>query len=140
MTTSILKIGKTTYALGQVALTASHSEEGGEHFLTVDLFADTRELTKAGFAINCLTFRGICDAAGLQDEAILLRPDSDDELNELGESVICRPGEALEIDRLSLNFGRLAEGRMPVTMEAVCHASGGAGIPVSDEFEATVHE
>ncbi len=121
---AVLKIGDDEYPLTEVTLSAHQSKEDDEHFLTVNLFADTEGLSRAGFAINSITFRGLREVHGLQDLSFVLGPDSDDPLNELGESVICKPGRVLELERLSLKFGQVSGDRIDAHMEAVCSDEG----------------
>jgi len=136
----VLSIGGCAYPIEPVLLTACHSEEAGEHFLTVDLFADTKDLAQAGFALNCLSFRGLKTLAQLQGTQFSLTEDSGDEINELLESAICMPGQVLQIESLHLKFGRLARGRMRVTMRAICQKDQKSGIAVRGSFAAVVEE
>ncbi len=61
-----LRIGGDEYPLTEVTVSAHDSEEDDEHFLMVNLFADTEDLSKAGFAINSITFRGLREIQELQ--------------------------------------------------------------------------
>jgi len=135
---SILRIDDIEYGIEDVAFSAHHHERDGEHFLEVNVFADTKEMSQAGFALNCLTFAGLQRIENLQRKTFSLGTDGDDDLNELGESVICKPGKVLEIDALRLKFGRLADSRMPVKMDAVCHGDGQTEIEVSGSFQTLV--
>jgi hypothetical protein len=140
MNRPVLRIGATEHEIQEVRLSAHHHEQEGEHFLTVDLFADSKDLARAGFAINSVTLRGLQRPKDLEGKVLALARDGDDELNELAESVICEPGRVLEIDWMRLEFGRMRTGRLPVKMEAECHVSGTAGIPVLATFEAALKE
>ncbi len=51
-----LRIGGDEYPLTEVTVSAHDSEEDDEHFLMVNLFAGTEDLSKAGFAINSITW------------------------------------------------------------------------------------
>ncbi len=105
---AVLKIGDDEYPLTEVTLTAHQSKEDDAHFLTVNLFADTEELSRAGFAINSITFRGLREVHELQDRSFVLGPDSDDPL----------------LERLSLKFGQVSGDRIDAHMEAVCSDEG----------------
>src|SRR6266498_1000698 len=96
-----LRIGDQEHLLQEVLLYLDH---GGrpEDGLTFSLFADTDELQQAGFAINCMSVPG---AARIDHLCFELDADRTDTLNELGESVICKPGAVLELTSLRLAFG-----------------------------------
>jgi hypothetical protein len=97
----------------------------------VDLFADAKELSQAGFALNGLIFEGFRSLEDLKGKTLSLGPERDDHFNELAESVICKPGEVLEIDTLRLKFGRSAKGLLPVAIKATCHGVAEAKLYVS---------
>lgn len=134
----ILKVGKRTHRIEEVVLSTHHHEQGGEHSLEVNLFADSKELSRAGFAINCLELKGIQRVEDLQRRSFSIDQDSEDEFNDLAESVFCEPWQTLAIDSLRLDFGRLAKGRMPVKLKAVCRLGEESDIAVSAPFNAIV--
>ena len=133
-----LKIGTRVHEIAEVTLSSHHQTSDGEHLLTVNLFADSRKLAQAGFAINSLTLRGLCKAEDIQGVKFARNSESDDELNDLMESVICEPGQVLELDSLSLAFGRLSRGKINIAMQATCHAGRRSKIPVTGTFPARV--
>lgn len=107
-----------SYPLGDVLL---YVESGREDGLQISLFADSKDLTQAGFAVNCLTLHGATKIGqGLFDSD----EDKTDGLNEIQESVICQPGAVLELDWLRLAFGSVENGVVGATLEASCHKSG----------------
>lgn len=135
---SILRIGDDQYEIEDVAIAVHHlAEPGHDDRLEVNIFADTRGMSQAGFVINSLFLRGLRGVEDLCGKAFLLNRVSDCH-DELAESVICQPGKVLEIDSLRLKFGRLEDGLLAVKMEVVCHGEGKSAIAVKVDFMAVV--
>ena len=71
----------------------------------------------------------------------MLEVGSNDEVNELQESVICEPGQTLQLNSLRLEFGEFAGDTMPVRLDAVCERRGSSvkpetGIKISGTFRS----
>jgi hypothetical protein len=130
----VLKIADHEHPLQEVLLYLDRRGEP-EDGLTFSLSADTAELQQAGFAINCMSMPGATRIDGLRFEPDVHHTDT---LNELGESVICRPGAVLELLSLRLSFGSVHSGRVSITLDAVCHTRQEASIPVRGEFVARI--
>jgi hypothetical protein len=129
-----LKIGDQQHLLQEVLLYLEHRGRP-ENGLRFSLFADTDELQQAGFAIHCMNVPGNARIDHLCFELDTLRTD---QLNELGESVICRPRAVLELRSLRLDFGRVHGGVVSIRLDAVCHTRQEASIPVRGEFVARI--
>ncbi len=133
-----LKVGTESYEIDEVILSTHHREQHGKHLLTVNVFADAKELSRAGFAINSLTFSGLQSVHDLENTTFSLTCDGSDDLNDLGESVLCVPGSVLEIDALELAFGTLVTKGLPIEIKAVCHGAGGPYVEVAGSFVAKI--
>jgi hypothetical protein len=129
-----LWIGDQEHLLQEVLLFLEHCGRP-EDGLTFSLFADTAELQQAGFAINCMSVPG---TARIDHLCFELGADRTDTLNELGESVICRPGAVLELKSLRLAFGPVHDGVVSISLDAVCNTRQEASILVRGEFVARV--
>src|ERR1051326_5399122 len=129
---NILSIGDCEHRLQEVLLYLDARCQPGEG-LTFSLFADTADLQQAGLAINCMT---VPSAARIDSLCFELDTRSTDPLNELGESVICRPGEVLELTSLRFSFGPAHDSVVSITLDATCHTQQEASIPVHGEFVA----
>jgi hypothetical protein len=129
-----LRIRGQEHLLQEVLLYLEHRGRP-EDGLTFSLFADTAELQQAGFAINCMSVPGTARIDHLGFELDARRTDT---LNELGESVICRPGAVLELRSLRLAFGPVHDGVVSISLNAVCNTRREASIPVRGEFVARI--
>lgn len=107
------------YPIDKVVLRL-HSEPGGnDGLLTFDLFADSRDLSLAGFAINAMTIAG-SGLHSLAHQVFELDEEDEDRYNEWRESVICEPGSVLEISHLRLVFGADRAETIDVELRAQC--------------------
>lgn len=124
MNKSFLVVGEQKHALPEVSLTGDHAVMEGEHVLSFSLAAVAKpeeEGYQAGLAINCIAVQGLSHLRELQGRTISLGEGQADPMsNELGESVVVEPGKTLELDRLVLRFGEVAEEHIGVELEAVC--------------------
>jgi hypothetical protein len=120
MAKSVLKIRDTEHDLEQVFLRLHFREEEGDDYLDFDLFADSENLKKAGIAINAMTMRGVTNPQEIAGTIFMLEDDTRDELDELRESVICEPDQALELSQLEIRFGNLVEGYISIELRATC--------------------
>jgi len=115
-----MQFRRTKYDLGVVQLRVSVDREGDESFVSFDVFLDSKELSRPGIAINRMSIRGD-DIAQLEHRLFQLAEETDDEINELRESVLVEPGHQLEISSLSIQFGLLSGKIVPVDLQAVCY-------------------
>ncbi|MHC4446000.1 MAG: hypothetical protein ACYS6W_15885 [Planctomycetota bacterium] len=123
MSVSIIKIGKSKYELEQVKVWVKHTKEDGERYLevTISSFAkDNDDPTKAGLTINGISFAGLENVKDLQDALMTLGLEIPDPINEIAESVIWRPNETLDIEKLSLKFGGIEGNSISVEIKALC--------------------
>jgi hypothetical protein len=120
---SFMKIDGRKYDLEKVSVRFYFRPEP-----RVDVFCDTEELKKAGLAINSIslveTIKSVDDIIG---KAIILEMDGEEEVNiadnkhnELGESVICRPGQVLELEGLFIKFNQIEGDYITLQMKASC--------------------
>jgi len=119
MNNSVLYIRDTEYTLDEVLLRIGLSQEGDDHFVTFDLFADSRELSRSGFAINSLAVIGT-QISAIENTTFELDEQDGDGLNELRESVVCEPGSVLEVSHLKIVFGAFQNGFVDTQLEANC--------------------
>ena len=135
MPISTLRIRGREYTLDHVRLDLSFDREGDARYLIFSLFADSQKLTRAGLAIKAMTIEGLAQAADLQGRVFELGYSDDEEdedyLNELGDSAIYEPKQALELEHLKLTFGALAHGAFEIALDAVCYTVNAR----SGEFE-----
>ena len=117
MSNSTLIIRGKEYKLDEVLLHIRLSQENGTRFLTFDLFADSQDLSKAGFAINSLTIPGNT-VVDIENAIFELDEDDSDKFNELRESVMCEPGLVLELSYLKISFNTIQGGFVDTTLEA----------------------
>ena len=133
MASSILVIRDQQVLLDDVMISAGCCDADGESCLAVDLFSDSRELSRHGFALNGIAFSGVDSLESLQGQVAVLRAD-DEEADALAESVICEPGQVLEINAMQLNFGEIADGHFTIDFLAICSRIDDAGNTVEDEI------
>ena len=138
MSNGTIQIGATNFTLENVSLYVQANDAEGKQLLTIDLFADTEELTKAGFAINAISLPGLEQISDLEDLSFSLNSVSDDPLNDLGESVICQPNAVLEIESIAFEFGKLTQKQIAVRMNAICVDENNSRITVNAEFESRI--
>ncbi len=100
-------------------------------------------MTRAGFALNCMTLLGVRNPSEIQN-LIFELPNENDGANELEESVICEPKQALELLALKIAFG-VREGEfVDTTLEAVGYVYGDDTadnerlIPIAGRFQAKI--
>ncbi len=145
MDASTLRVGNNEYHLVKVHVRqVTHEKIGEKDFITFDLFADVKKLTRAGFAINAITVMG-ANVADLENLEFELKEDSEDELNELRESVIGIPNQQFELSSLKLKFGTISNRTIQIQLEAICfrlddqYEVAESGIPVTGQFNAELH-
>ncbi len=119
MAKSWMQVRQTRYDLGVVHLRVSVDRERDESFVSFDIFLDSKELSRPGIAINRMSIRGD-NIAQLEHRLFQLAEGSDDEINELRESVLVEPGHQLELTSLSVQFGVLSGKSVPLELQAVC--------------------
>jgi hypothetical protein len=139
-----ITIADTEYELYEVILTVTPSQDEAEQWLTFDLFADSSDTSRAGFAFNALTVQG----RGLKDlnqTTFELDEFSDDPFNELRESVICELGQVLELSHLKLDFGAPVASSIEINLNARCFRVDEdtserieGDVPVTGSFVATI--
>lgn len=133
---SSLFIRKKEYVLNEVTLNLSIVRQGEDQYLQFDIFADCNDLKTAGFAINCMSIEGLQSTKDIQGLIFKLGEDIEDYLNELSESVICEPGQVLELEHLLIKFGEIQNDFINIEIEAKCNGD----IPVKGHLTARVKE
>jgi hypothetical protein len=129
-----------------VRLTGDHVVVDGQDLLCFNLAAIVepgKGEKMAGLAINGIVVQGLSNLTELSGKIVSLGAGEDDPMNnELGESVIVEGSSTLELERLLLRFGDVADGNIEVRVEATCFSLAGKkrerNIPVSARFLAHV--
>ncbi len=115
----------------------------------IDLFADCHDLQMAGIAINCISLiNSINKVEDVQDKLIVVGNQDQvasfdiniaNKENEIGESVICKPGQVLEINKLRITLGKINDGFINIILEGMCESLEGF-IEVKSELSARIFD
>ena len=115
--------------LDDVTMAAHSGAPDADRSLQLDLFSDSRDLSRHGFALNGIIVSHTRSLHELQGTMMVFHED-----DLPSGSAICEPGRALAIKALQLNFGEISAGRFPIDLLAICCRRNDNGDMVEDDI------
>lgn len=141
MSEAVIRIDGNPVPITGAGIYLWHDTEDGRDFLTIDLWADSLDESEHFLAINGFSVAGCKTLADLQGRSFVHDgtdagdPHGSTAAGELMESVMgATDTEPYMFQSLSLRFGRLVDGHMPVELSALVFDFERSGIPVEGSF------